>query len=85
MLVRCHSEKGAFAYRQERSPLRGWTGESARPHTGTVSLKRKCGYNNIPAIDADIRFAIVPASMARTPSLASSPRLFGARAPMPPI
>jgi hypothetical protein len=42
-------------------------------------------YNNIPAIDADIKFAIVPASMARTPSRASSLRLFGARAPMPPI
>src|SRR5260370_24253 len=39
----------------------------------------------IPAIEADIRFAIVPASMARKPSLANSPRLFGARAPMPPI
>ena len=40
---------------------------------------------NMPAIEADIRFAMVPASIARTPSLANSPRLFGAKAPIPPI
>ncbi len=40
---------------------------------------------SIPAIEADIRFAMVPASIARKPSRASSPRLFGASAPMPPI
>ena len=39
----------------------------------------------MPAIEADIRLAIVPASIARTPSRASSPLLFGASAPMPPI
>ena len=42
-------------------------------------------YSSMPAIDADIRFAIVPASIARMPSRASSPFLFGASAPMPPI
>jgi hypothetical protein len=42
-------------------------------------------YKSMPAIDADIIFAIVPASMARIPSFARSPRRFGARAPMPPI
>ena len=36
-------------------------------------------------MDADIRFAIVPANIARIPSRASSPFLFGASAPMPPI
>ncbi len=38
-----------------------------------------------PTIDADIRLAMVPASMARKPSFANSERLFGASAPMPPI
>ena len=42
-------------------------------------------YSSMPAIEADIKFAIVPASMARIPSRASSPFLFGASAPMPPI
>ena len=39
----------------------------------------------IPAIDAEIRFAIVPASIARTPSRARSLRRSGTSAPMPPI
>ena len=34
---------------------------------------------------ADMRLAMVPASMARMPSLASSLRRWGMRAPMPPI
>ena len=34
---------------------------------------------------ADIRFAIVPASIARKPSRARSFRRFGTSAPMPPI
>src|SRR5215472_12961732 len=38
-----------------------------------------------PTIDADIKLAIVPAIIARKPSLANSSRLFGASAPMPPI
>src|ERR1700722_1448773 len=38
-----------------------------------------------PTIDADIRFAIVPAIMARIPRRASSPFLLGESAPMPPI
>jgi hypothetical protein len=42
-------------------------------------------FSRIPTIDADIRFAMVPAIMARKPSLASSPRLLGASALMPPI
>ena len=36
-------------------------------------------------IAADMRLAMVPASMARTPSLARSLRRFGTSAPMPPI
>ena len=40
---------------------------------------------NIPAIDAEMRLAMVPASMARTPSCASSLRRSGTRALMPPI
>src|SRR5262249_47534194 len=39
----------------------------------------------IPTIEADIRLTMVPASMARRPSLASSLRLFEASAPIPPI
>ena len=35
---------------------------------------RERTYNSIPAIDADIRLAMVPASIARMPSRASSPR-----------
>lgn len=42
-------------------------------------------YSSIPAIDAEIRFAMVPASMARKPRRASSLLLLGASAPMPPI
>jgi hypothetical protein len=42
-------------------------------------------HNNMPAMLADIRFAMVPANIARMPNLASSPRLFGAREPIPPI
>src|SRR5579864_5719953 len=42
-------------------------------------------FSMIPTIEADIRFAIVPASMARMPRRASSGFLLGASAPMPPI
>jgi hypothetical protein len=42
-------------------------------------------YSSMPAMEADIMLAIVPASMARRPSRASSPFLLGANAPMPPI
>ena len=42
-------------------------------------------YKSIPAMEADIKFAMVPASMARSPSRASSPFLLGASAPIPPI
>src|SRR5713101_4337582 len=38
-----------------------------------------------PTMDADIKFAMVPQSMARMPSWARSERLLGASAPMPPI
>src|SRR5579864_4299473 len=40
---------------------------------------------NNPTIEADMRFAMVPAIMARKPSFASWSRLLGASAPMPPI
>src|SRR5436305_13510331 len=40
---------------------------------------------NIPTTEADIRLAIVPASIARIPNLASWLRCSGARAPIPPI
>src|SRR5882672_10011960 len=39
----------------------------------------------IPTMAADIKFAMVPASIARMPNLASCPRCSGASAPMPPI
>ena len=45
----------------------------------------RVAHSNMPAIEADIKFAMVPASMARTPSRANSRFLFGASAPIPPI
>ena len=42
-------------------------------------------YDRMPTMEADMRLAMVPASMARMPNLASWPRCSGARAPMPPI
>src|ERR1700688_1032309 len=42
-------------------------------------------YSNMPAMDAEIRFAMVPAIIARRPNEASSRFLLGARAPIPPI
>src|SRR5258707_10928458 len=40
---------------------------------------------SIETIEADMRLAMVPASMARRPSWARSLRRLGTRAPMPPI
>jgi Bacterial Ig-like domain (group 3) len=57
-------------------------------HAHQVSRSRipACtGYNSMPAMQADIKLAIVPAATARNPSLARSLFRFGARAPMPPI
>src|ERR1017187_10847346 len=42
-------------------------------------------HSSIPAIDADIRFAMVPASMARWSRFGQFPRLLGSRPPIPPI
>src|SRR5208282_2279314 len=42
-------------------------------------------FSMIPTMDAVMRFAIVPASMARMPRRARSDFLLGASAPMPPI
>src|SRR5271170_2096656 len=39
----------------------------------------------IPTMEADIKLAMVPVSMARMPRRARSAFLLGARAPMPPI
>src|SRR5450755_692581 len=59
---------------------------------GTLRRPRRSGFlartrahERIPTIDADIRFAMVPASMARIPNFASCCRWSGASAPMPPI
>src|SRR5437870_3240016 len=46
---------------------------------------RVVGYKRNPAIVAVMKFASVPANMARRPSRARSCRRFGASAPMPPI
>ena len=43
------------------------------------------GYSNIPAMVAVRKFASVPASIARRPRRARSPRREGASEPMPPI
>ena len=48
-------------------------------------LSRRALHSSTLTIDADIRFAIVPASIARKPSRASSSRLLGASALIPPI
>src|ERR1700683_2893618 len=59
---------------------------------GTREFERRLGrartrrlHRNIPTMEAESRFAMVPASIARMPSFASSLRLFGASAPIPPI
>jgi hypothetical protein len=39
----------------------------------------------MPTMEAEMRLAMVPASMARMPNLVSWSRCSGARAPMPPI
>ncbi len=44
-----------------------------------------CAHERIPTMEADIKFAIVPASIARMPNFASWLRCSGASAPMPPI
>src|SRR5260370_443532 len=44
-----------------------------------------CDHVRIPTMEADIKFAMVPASMARMPNFASWLRCSGASAPMPPI
>src|SRR6266851_192628 len=43
------------------------------------------GHERIPTMQADNKLAMVPASMARMPNLASWLRCSGASAPMPPI
>src|SRR5579859_7646929 len=48
-------------------------------------ISRSGTHVRIPTMQADIRLAMVPASMARMPNLASWPRCSGASAPMPPI
>jgi hypothetical protein len=56
------------------------------PAAGAVlTLARNSYRNSTLTIDADIRFAMVPASIDRRPSRARSRRRFGASAPIPPI
>src|ERR1019366_2845352 len=43
------------------------------------------GHSSIPAMQADMKLAMVPAATARKPSRARSLLRVGARAPMPPI
>jgi hypothetical protein len=62
-----------------------WADEDICSYVVCGSSHSSAYFSKIPTIEADIRFAMVPAIMARKPSLASSPRLFGARALMPPI
>ena len=42
-------------------------------------------HSSIPAMQADMKLAMVPAATARRPSRARSVLRFGASAPMPPI
>ncbi len=57
------------------------------PHVGVALYVSFCfvGHSNIPAMQADMKFAMVPAATARRPSLARSLLRVGASAPMPPI
>src|SRR4029077_3815285 len=62
----------------------GSTGQSG----SQLCLGTKRGFQlrmSRPTIEADIRLAMVPAIIARKPSLASWSRLLGASAPIPPI
>src|SRR5689334_20698808 len=71
----------------EQCGMRSRKHAAAPPATagGSVAwLNLQCCTSKL-TIDADIRFAMVPASMARKPSFANSERLLGASAPMPPI
>src|SRR5258708_4620989 len=72
-------------------------GESAEPaakHYGDARLTvypgaNECGrgvdHSSMPAMQADRKFAIVPAATAFKPRRARSDLRFGANAPMPPI
>ena len=46
---------------------------------------RFVGHSSIPAMQADMKLAMVPAATARSPSRARSDLRVGASAPMPPI
>src|SRR5207245_2560346 len=70
--------------------LHSWGGHRAKRFRAArrnkpAATRAHRAHSNIPTIEADIRLAIVPASMARMPSRASSLRLLGASAPIPPI
>src|SRR5260370_18713561 len=55
------------------------------PGPGTNVLDRGGHYSSMPAMQADIKFAIVPAATALNPSRARSGLRLGASAPIPPI
>jgi hypothetical protein len=81
-----------FRSDQESVELRSTGQRTSAPMWSVVCWQRskstgdeKAQRNKMPTIEADIRFAMVPAIMARNPSLASSLRLLGASALMPPI
>src|SRR5438105_9024919 len=58
--------------------------ESVRKPTETASKNDADAHINIPAIQADMKLAIVPAATAFIPSRARSDFRDGASAPMPP-
>ena len=65
---------------------RGYDCKSRQDAGGTKTVRAGRAHCNItPTMEADIRLAMVPQSMARMPSWARSERLLGASAPMPPI
>src|ERR1022692_1074251 len=65
--------------------IREFCSQPVKPCPTQLSFQEgQVNYRSMPAIEADIRLAMVPASMARMPRRASSPRLLGASAPMPP-
>ena len=81
------SEPGALEFSGKHGRF---FGKSGRPLGRVSSLLRfqpgfLRAHVNIPTMEADIRLAIVPASIARIPNLASCPRCSGASAPIPPI
>ena len=81
------SRASAKAPRPEPSttPIAGRKRGARADEAGRLVEPKGEAHSSAPAMQAVMKFAKVPASSARSPSRARSPRRSGARAPMPPI